>query len=440
MTSSSVSGDSSHSRSKAGLDVIIVGRGLTALSIAYELSIRGKRVAVVGHRAATGDEPPTESWLSCAFDGCFTRLELRHGSEGARLAVESHAWAIDRVEHIVMSEGFDCGFTRLDRCFDVSASNGSGTLAHELAAAYRAGLRDAQLMTADRGDGALLRIPKQAYFHPRQYADALVRALGYMGAELSLDAHVDRIDGALVEAAPRDAAGERPMIFAFEGDRPIARAPVAIVTTHGFLTLPDEGPSDVVARIGLVAGVPGIYVARPGSLNGATDGAIAGALLAELLDGRSHRWERLYDPMRRVPATIPRFDLGPPDVGAILGPPGELSSTADIAPGQGGVVRVGGIPFAVYRGPDGSLHEHTAVCTHLGGVVSWNAADKTFDCPCHGSRFDAMGRVLCGPACEDLAVLPVSKLDAPPDSHTRKTLTSAPDDDRPWDRAAQHLR
>lgn len=417
------------------VDVLVVGRGITALSIAYELSVRGKRVAVVGDHSPT--TTAEEAWLTSAFDGRFTRLELRHGAGGARLAVESHGWAIDRLEHVAIAESIECGFTRLDRCFDETSCAGSGTLAHELSAAYRAGLRDASLIQADNGR-AMLRIPKQAFFRPARYVEALTRTLEYMGVELRLEAGVDRIDGAVVDTAPHVT---RQMVIAFAGEREVLRAPVAIVTTDGFVRLPDESTTEVVGRIGLVSGMPGIYVARPGDSNGCTDGVIAGALIAELLEGRSHRWEKLYDPMRRVPAAIPPFDLGAPDVASPIGSPGELASTAAIEPGQGGVVRLGGVPFAVYRDEQGALHEHSAICSHLGGVVTWNAADKTFDCRCHGSRFDAYGRVQCGPASEDLAVLPASDLEGPPESYTRTTLPSASEEDaRPWDVAAQHLR
>jgi Rieske Fe-S protein len=58
---------------------------------------------------------------------------------------------------------------------------------------------------------------------------------------------------------------------------------------------------------------------------------------------------------------------------------------------------------AVYRDEAGHCHERSASCPHLGAVVSWNQAEKSWDCPAHGSRFDCLGRVLNGPASADLA-------------------------------------
>jgi len=66
------------------------------------------------------------------------------------------------------------------------------------------------------------------------------------------------------------------------------------------------------------------------------------------------------------------------------------------------VLRSGSKKFAVYSDPNGVLHACSAVCTHLGCLVAWNSLEKSWDCPCHGSRFDAMGRVLNGPAVRDL--------------------------------------
>jgi len=71
-------------------------------------------------------------------------------------------------------------------------------------------------------------------------------------------------------------------------------------------------------------------------------------------------------------------------------------------PGEGKVVEAGGEKVAAYRDPDGQLQAVSAICTHLGCVVDWNASDMTWDCPCHGSRFDRHGQVLRGPATREL--------------------------------------
>ena len=77
---------------------------------------------------------------------------------------------------------------------------------------------------------------------------------------------------------------------------------------------------------------------------------------------------------------------------------GDVKSADEIKAGDGAVVRRGLTKLAVYRDDAGSLHVRSAVCPHLGGIVRWNPAERTWDCPCHGSRFMATGEVFHGPA------------------------------------------
>jgi len=74
----------------------------------------------------------------------------------------------------------------------------------------------------------------------------------------------------------------------------------------------------------------------------------------------------------------------------------------DIPRGEGRVIRRGLQKIAAYRDESGTLHCSSALCTHLKCVVGWNSAEKSWDCPCHGSRFDPKGKVLNGPAIDDL--------------------------------------
>jgi Rieske Fe-S protein len=77
---------------------------------------------------------------------------------------------------------------------------------------------------------------------------------------------------------------------------------------------------------------------------------------------------------------------------------GDVSSPDQIEKGSGAVIRRGALKVAVYKDPTGALHERSAICPHLGCIVQWNPAEKTWDCPCHGSRFDKFGDVINGPA------------------------------------------
>jgi Rieske Fe-S protein len=82
----------------------------------------------------------------------------------------------------------------------------------------------------------------------------------------------------------------------------------------------------------------------------------------------------------------------------------EATPVSEIEPGQAKVISVDGDKVAAYRDAEGALHAVSAVCTHRGCVVEWNAVEKSWDCPCHGSRFDYDGHILQGPAQRELEV------------------------------------
>ena len=82
--------------------------------------------------------------------------------------------------------------------------------------------------------------------------------------------------------------------------------------------------------------------------------------------------------------------------------PGEVGSEEEIRPGEGAILRHGRWKVAAYRDSAGALRILSAVCPHLGCIVHWNSLEKSWDCPCHGSRFAVDGRVLNGPAASSL--------------------------------------
>jgi Rieske Fe-S protein len=82
--------------------------------------------------------------------------------------------------------------------------------------------------------------------------------------------------------------------------------------------------------------------------------------------------------------------------------PGDVNSVDDVKPGSGAIVRRGLSKVAAFRDDAGVLHELSAVCPHLGCIVQWNHQEHSWDCPCHGSRFDCHGHVTSGPANVDL--------------------------------------
>lgn len=166
-------------------------------------------------------------------------------------------------------------------------------------------------------------------------------------------------------------------------------------------------PVDGLAFIGRNPGeVKNVYIITGDSGMGMTHGTIGGILITQLIVGDACPWESLYDPSRislRASLQYARENINVAVQyveGYLSG--GDVDSPDDIAPGEGAIVRRGLAKVAVYRDRDGILHQRSAVCPHLGGIVGWNKSEKTWDCPCHGSSFDCYGRVITGPANSDL--------------------------------------
>ena len=165
-------------------------------------------------------------------------------------------------------------------------------------------------------------------------------------------------------------------------------------------------PVDGLAFIGRNPGDDdNVYVATGDSGHGLTHGTIAGLLISDLITGRRNPWADLYDPSRKSVRAVPEYarenvrsQVG--YGGWVTG--GEVDSIDEIPPGHGAIVRRGLAKLAIYRDDSGRIFERSAVCPHLGCIVGWNKTERTWDCPCHGSRFAPDGHVVNGPAMTGL--------------------------------------
>jgi len=166
-----------------------------------------------------------------------------------------------------------------------------------------------------------------------------------------------------------------------------------------------QEPADYLAFIGRAAtSTEEVYVCTGDSGMGLTHGTIAGLLITDLIQGRPNAWEKVYDPTRKtLNAHFLKENLNTLAQFKDWVTGGDVGGIDDIKPGEGAIVREGLKKLAVYRAPDGVVTKCSATCTHLGCVVAWNPVEKSWDCGCHGSRFDARGKVLIGPAINDLS-------------------------------------
>jgi nitrite reductase/ring-hydroxylating ferredoxin subunit len=165
-------------------------------------------------------------------------------------------------------------------------------------------------------------------------------------------------------------------------------------------------PADGIPYVGAVDDARRILVAAGFKKWGMTNGTAAAIMLSELILGRPNRWLPVFDPTRlRLGASAPSLIKENVNVARRLLGDRLLSrgpSLGELEVGQGAVVDHDGDKVAAYHDPESGVRVMSARCTHMGCIVAFNSAERSFDCPCHGSRFDTFGRVIEGPATAPL--------------------------------------
>jgi Rieske Fe-S protein len=165
-------------------------------------------------------------------------------------------------------------------------------------------------------------------------------------------------------------------------------------------------PMDYMAYIGRNPGNDNVYIITGDSGNGMTHGTLGGLIISDLIQGIDNPWAELYSP-KRIPlkeaGTWLRENMNTAAQYADYIKAADIGELADLPAGEGAILGKGINRYAVYKDGAGTPHIFSAVCPHMGCVVRWNGEEKTFDCPCHGSRFTREGVVINGPATANLS-------------------------------------
>jgi glycine/D-amino acid oxidase-like deaminating enzyme/nitrite reductase/ring-hydroxylating ferredoxin subunit len=170
----------------------------------------------------------------------------------------------------------------------------------------------------------------------------------------------------------------------------------------------DNFTVDRVPYIGkLSAGSKNLYVATGFCGWGMTNSHVAAMILSDAVHGHENPWASLFDPSRFKPVTSARdfisenMNVAKEFMADRIETP-ELDDLGKLPAGRGEVVEWKGERVALYKDDRGLIYSCSAKCTHMGCLVHWNGAEKSWDCPCHGSRFSYDGKVIQGPANKDL--------------------------------------
>jgi glycine/D-amino acid oxidase-like deaminating enzyme/nitrite reductase/ring-hydroxylating ferredoxin subunit len=169
----------------------------------------------------------------------------------------------------------------------------------------------------------------------------------------------------------------------------------------------DYDPMDSAPYVGWSSSTKAGYLVATGfAAWGISNGTAAAMIIADLAEGKENAWLPVFDATRVKPvAGAKEFAKENLSVAAhLVG--GYLSRKPkdydELEPGHAAIMKVDGENVAAFKDESGKVHAVSAVCTHMGCLVGWNATDRTWDCPCHGSRFELSGEVIHGPATKPL--------------------------------------
>jgi glycine/D-amino acid oxidase-like deaminating enzyme/nitrite reductase/ring-hydroxylating ferredoxin subunit len=456
------------------VDIAIVGGGITGLTAAHLLTVAGKSVAVLeAWRVGDGTTGFSTGNLYATVEERLQTIQSKFGKETAHAIAASRTAAIGHIENLVRGFAIDCDFHRRPWRLLSETETDDKFLENEYKACLDLGL-DAYLdSTAPLpfNISKALRVENQAQFNPMQYAKALAAQTQKTGGAIFERTPVLRIkEGSpnllytengtvtadkvihathspkgvrfvhslmgvyreyaiavklnagnypegifwvmsqphqhsirsytgrsgenylLVLGEPHKVGHKKDNESCFRNLETYIKARFDVKSVDYRWSAQNYRSADGLPYIGAVNDKADVYIATGFATDGLTYGTLAAMIISDLILGNENPWSKLYDYMKDMPYRA------------------EAQSVSDLQPGEGKTVVLEGEKFAVYRDEAGALHQVSAVCTHMKCIVNWNEEAKSWDCPCHGSRFTVDGQVIEGPAITNL---PTRKADNP---------------------------
>ncbi|OQP50053.1 oxidoreductase [Niastella koreensis] len=476
-------------------DVVIVGAGITGISLALRLQTAGLQCLVLeAHNCCFGTTGGTTAHLNTMLDTPYTTIIKHVGEDGAKLVAQSVKEAIHHIEKNIETYQADCGFERTAAYLFAQNVQQEKELQDIVTACEKVSVpvHYSNNIPLNIPFTKAIEIPAQAKFSPVQYVYGLAKAFIAAGGriieqtavtgythrtdevvqqeiiEVQTDAGYSYVTNKLVFAthippgvnvlhmrcAPyRSYAmavklnGPYPDELCYDMYDPYHYYRTQLIDGEPYFIIGGEDhktghedntaacfnkleahakkyfnvesithkwssqyyePADGLPYIGELPGArPNVYVATGYGGNGMVYSQVATILLTDLITTGASAYASLYNPNRIAPvAGFANFIKENADViknlvsGLVTRT--QLESLSGLAHNEGRVVVFEGHKIAMYKDGNGNLHVLNPTCTHLKCSVSWNAAELSWDCPCHGARYSIDGVVLNGPANMDL--------------------------------------
>lgn len=471
------------------VDVAIVGGGITGISMAYNLTKAGKKVAVLEAKQVGMGTTGSSTGNLYAPTGSLHKMASKFDEETMKSVAGSRAAALDFIEQRIKEFSIECEFKRVPWNFFTTKEDTSQNpeIEKELEAAKKAGLTatNSPPVGFPFQHSTIAHVADQAQFDPLRYVQQFAAAISGENCLIYEQTKVldvedkkpcivytthGKVKAKKVVKATHSPIGRYAVHTAMEVHREYALAvrlkgalPPNGIYWHmkgkelysvrpysneqgNFLLVLDASqllghqehteksfkkveeylrahfdvdriefswaaqnykPADYIPYIGTSPMEDNIFIATGFAADGLIYGTLASLIISDAILGKENSWAKIYDPKRFTPAaSAKRFLKENVHVAEHMVKDylvkGYEKELATVKAGEGKILELNGKKVAAFRDEQEQLHVVSAVCTHLGCIVHWNNGEKSWDCPCHGSRFSVEGEVLEGPAIQDL--------------------------------------
>lgn len=471
-------------------DTIIVGAGITGVTLAKELQDRGLKCLLLDkENPGFGTTGGTTAHINNFYDASYDEIMHKFGEESARLLVKSTKDTLDYIKKNVLKYSIDCDFSTCNFFLFSAEDKQNEKLDSILAAHQQLDVKTTPSATLpfNLPFAKAIRIEGQAQFHPLKYLirllDAYKQAGGAILTNQSIVEYQNQENEIRLKTSDERIFTAKNIIWATHIPPGKNRFDLLVAPYRSYvLTLKLRNPPEILAQtadlydpyhyfryhrdgdtyyliaggfdhktgdenntekhfndlkelvdkhfeydeltaqwssqyyvsadglpyIGRMPHEPNVYIATGYGGNGMTFGSMASLIIPDLLQGKETSLSKLLSPARVKPVASAKSVLSEGWNATQHFIMDKLSANKikefeDVPLQQGSVVKYQGKTLAVYRDEHGALYCLSSICPHMGCTVSWNAAEKSWDCPCHGSRFDIEGKLLNGPAVSDLS-------------------------------------